>query len=100
MHCKSDVTHKLNRGEASIEDILFSLISNMINKGLAMIQQSRVSIKNLLVIGGLTLNKVVVQQLHQTLSEINVIIHPFSSLFEAYGTALLVQDVPTKENPH
>ncbi|WP_457559765.1 acyl-CoA dehydratase activase [Candidatus Harpocratesius sp.] len=99
VHCKSDVTHKLNRGEASIEDILFSLISNMINKSLAMIQQSRVSIKNLLVIGGLTLNKVVVQQLHQTLSEINVIIHPFSSLFEAYGTALLAQDNPINRKP-
>lgn len=94
VHCKSDVTHKLNRGEAAVEDILFSLISNMVNKGIAMIKQSRVSINNLLVIGGLTLNRVVVKQLKQYLPDINIIIHPYSSLFEAYGTSLLVEEAP------
>ncbi len=99
VHCKSDVTHKLNRGEASIEDILSSLISNMINKGIAMVHQSRVSVQKLLVVGGLTLNRVVLKQLRNSLPETEIINHLYSSVFEAYGTALLVKDKPINSKP-
>jgi predicted CoA-substrate-specific enzyme activase len=99
VHCKSDITHKLNKGEASIEDILSSLVSNMINKGIGLIYQSRVKPKKILVIGGLSLNKVVLQKLRKALPEAKVDKHEFSHVFEAYGTSLLVQDHPEYETP-
>ena len=99
VHCKSDITHKLNKGEASIEDVLSSLVSNMINKGISLIYQSRVKPKKILVIGGLSLNKVVLQKLHKALPEVQIDKHDFSHAFEAFGTSLLVQDHPEYEIP-
>ena len=52
VHCKSDITHKLNKGEALIEDILTSVLSSMVNKVMGLIFQSRVDVKSLLLIGG------------------------------------------------
>ncbi len=99
VHCKSDITHKLNRGEASLEDILSSLIVNMVNKGVSMIKQSQINLSSLLVIGGLTLNRVVPQKLKQILPNVTVSIHTFSHVFEAYGTALLAWDTPKHRTP-
>ncbi|QEE14272.1 acyl-CoA dehydratase activase [Promethearchaeum syntrophicum] len=99
VHCKSDITHKLNKGEASIEDVLCSLVSNMINKGIGLIYQSRVNLTNLLIIGGLSLNKVVLQKLRKALPEAHVDKLEFSHVFEAYGTSLLVQDNPEYKIP-
>ena len=85
VHCKSDITHKLNRGEASLEDILASVIVNMANKGVSLIKQSQVNPASVLVIGGLTLNRVVPQKLKKALPDVTVSVHPFSHVFEAYG---------------
>jgi len=94
VHCKSDVTHKLNRGEASIEDILTSVLASMVNKVLGLITQSRVDVKRLLLIGGISLNEAFVQILQEELGEIEVVIKDVSSVFEAYGTSLIVKESP------
>ncbi|TFH29683.1 MAG: activase, partial [Promethearchaeota archaeon] len=99
VHCKSDITHKLNRGEASLEDILSSLIVNMANKGANLIKQSQINPSSILVIGGLTLNRVVPQKIKNALPDVNVCIHPFSHVFEAFGTALLAMDSPVHRTP-
>ena len=99
VHCKSDITHKLNKGEASIEDVLSSLVSNMINKGIGLIYKSRVKPKKILVIGGLSLNKVVFQKLRKALREVQVDKNEYSHVFEAFGTSLLVQDHPEYKTP-
>jgi len=99
VHCKSDITHKLNKGEASIEDVLSSLVSNMINKGIGLIYQSRVKPKKILVIGGLSLNRIVLQKLRKALPKAQIDKHEFSHAFEAFGTSLLVQDHPEYESP-
>ncbi|MHA1854805.1 MAG: acyl-CoA dehydratase activase [Promethearchaeota archaeon] len=99
VHCKSDITHKLNKGEASIEDVLSSLVTNMINKGIGLIYQSRVKLKKLLLIGGLSLNRVVIQKLRKALPDVQVDIHDYSHVFEAFGTSLMVQDKPEFEEP-
>ena len=63
VHCKSDITHKLNRGEASVEDLLTSVLASMANKIKGLIVQSRVDVKKLLVIGGVSLNTANIKQL-------------------------------------
>ncbi len=94
VHCKSDVTHKLNRGEASLEDILTSVLASMANKVMGLIIQSRVDVKQLLLVGGVSLNDAFVQILRGQIADVDVVVKPESSVFVAYGTALLVKEKP------
>jgi predicted CoA-substrate-specific enzyme activase len=97
VHCKSDVTHKLNRGEASMEDILASVLGSMANKVVGLIYQSRVDVKRLLLIGGVSLNDAFVKILREQIDNVEVVVKPESSVFEAYGTALIVKEKPVFE---
>ncbi|MHA1685977.1 MAG: acyl-CoA dehydratase activase [Candidatus Heimdallarchaeaceae archaeon] len=99
VHCKSDITHKLNKGEASIEDILTSVIYSMVNKVLALIYQSRTQPKRILVIGGVTLNTTFVDMLREHLSETEVIIKEVSPVFEAFGAAQIAKEEPIYTSP-
>ncbi|NPD88896.1 MAG: hypothetical protein HGN29_09225 [Asgard group archaeon] len=94
VHCKSDITHKLNRGESSVEDLLASVLASMVTKVKGMMFQSRVDIKRLLVIGGLSLNDAFLKLLKEALEDVDVATKDVSPVFEAYGTALLVKDNP------
>ena len=100
VHCKSDITHKLNKGESPLEDVLSSLLSNMVNQALGLINQSKVKAKNILLIGGLSLNRTFVKKLRDRLPNVNVEITEFSPVYEAYGTALLVQENPQNLTPN
>ncbi|MHA1112439.1 MAG: acyl-CoA dehydratase activase [Promethearchaeota archaeon] len=94
MHCKSDITHKLNRGEEKLEDILYSVLYGMVNKVMGLIWQSRVEVKRVLLIGGLSLNDAFVHILRKHLQDVEVVIKNESAVYEAYGTALLVRENP------
>ena len=98
VHCKSDITHKLNRGESSIEDLLTSVLASMVNKVNGLIFQSRVDVKRMLVIGGVSLNDAFVKLLKEELEDVDVVLKDVSPVFEAYGTALLVKDSPEHED--
>lgn len=97
VHCKSDITHKLNRGEAPVEDLLKSVLASMVDKVNGLIIQSRVDVQRMLVIGGVTLNQAFIELLREELSDVEVVVKKTSPVFEAYGTALLVKDRPTKQ---
>ncbi len=97
VHCKSDITHKLNRGESSIEDLLTSVLASMVNKIRGLIVQSRVDVKKLLVIGGVSLNTAFIKLLKEELPNVEVILKDVSPVFEAYGAALLAKDNPIHE---
>ncbi len=94
VHCKSDITHKLNRGEALVEDLLTSVLASIVSKVQALIFQSRATVKRMLVIGGVSLNEAFIKILREEISGVNVVIKEVSPVFEAYGTALLVRDKP------
>ncbi len=94
VHCKSDITHKLNRGEASIADLLTSVLASMANKVMGLVIQSRMDIKRILMIGGVSINDAFVKILREQLENVEVVVNDVSSVFEAYGTALLVKDSP------
>ncbi|MHA1555316.1 MAG: acyl-CoA dehydratase activase [Candidatus Heimdallarchaeota archaeon] len=97
VHCKSDITHKLNRGEALVEDLLTSVLASMVSKVQAMIIQSRVDAKRMLVIGGVSLNEAFIKILREELPKVNIVIKEVSPVFEAYGTALMVRDNPVNQ---
>lgn len=99
VHCKSDITHKLNRQEASIEDILYSVHESMAAKIVSLINKSNHPSESILVIGGLSQNEVMIQTIQEKLVDSDITILPESACFEAYGTALLTLDKPEYITP-
>ena len=99
VHCKSDVTHKLNRHEATPADILRTLHDSMANKVVALLEKGQHPLHRVLLIGGVTRNTALLEALRGKLSGIELVLLPESAWFEAWGTALLTRDRPLHKSP-
>src|SRR5512147_2867044 len=99
VHCKSDITHKLNRNEATPEDILHTLHDSMSNKVIALLEKGAHELKRVLLIGGVTRNDAMLEALRAKLPSIEFVVLPESSWFEAWGSALLTRDEPRYSAP-
>ena len=99
VHCKSDVTHKLNRHEANPADILHTLHDSMANKLVALLEKGQRSLRRVLLIGGVTRNAALLEALHGKLPGTELVVLPESPWFEAWGTALLTRDRPLHRSP-
>lgn len=99
VHCKSDITHKLNRNEASAEDILRTLHDGMANKVVALLEKSQCELRRVLLIGGMTRNAAMLAALREKLATTQFIVLPESPWFEAWGSALLARDEPLYRSP-
>lgn len=99
VHCKSDITHKLNRNEATPEDILHTLHDSMSNKVIALLEKGPRDLKRVLLIGGVTRNEAMLASLRAKLPSTEFVVLPESAWFEAWGTALLVRDSPNEMAP-
>jgi activator of 2-hydroxyglutaryl-CoA dehydratase len=99
VHCKSDITHKLNRQEATPEDILHTLHDSMAGKVVALLEKAQRELKRVLLIGGLTHNAAMVAALREKLPVTEFSVLPESPWFEAWGSALIVQDEPLYQAP-
>jgi predicted CoA-substrate-specific enzyme activase len=99
VHCKSDVTHKLNRHEATPADILKTLHDSMASKVVALLEKGRNSPRRVLLIGGVTRNAALVAALRAKLPDTELIVLPESPWFEAWGSALLTRDDPVHKSP-
>jgi hypothetical protein len=108
VHCKSDITHKLNRKEASPEDILQTLHDNMASKVASLLEKGRRPLQRVLVIGGMSRNAALLAALRRILQggvALNravgyafahsagrpVVIPPNPELLGALGVALLAR---------
>jgi predicted CoA-substrate-specific enzyme activase len=100
VHCKSDVTHKLNRHEATPADILKTLHDSMASKVVALLEKGQNSLRRVLLIGGVTRNAALLDALKAKLPKVELIVLPESMWFEAWGTALLTRDNPLYKAPH
>ncbi len=100
VHCKSDVTHKLNRHEATPADILKTLHDSMASKVVALLEKGQNSLRRVLLIGGVTRNAALVDALRAKLHETELMVLPESEWFEAWGAALLTRDDPRYKAPH
>ncbi len=99
VHCKSDVTHKLNRHEATPADILHRLHDSMANKVVALLQRGQHTLHRVLLIGGVTRNRALLEALRAKLPGSELVVLPQSPWFEAWGSALLTRDNPLHKSP-
>jgi len=94
VHCKSDITHKLNRNEAAPADILHTLHDSMANKLVALLEKGQRARRRVLLIGGVSRNAAMLAALRSKLPDTEFVVRPESPWFEAWGTALLTRDQP------
>lgn len=99
VHCKSDITHKLNRHEASPADILHTLHDSMAGKVVALLDKAQRELRRVLLIGGLTRNEAMLAALRGKAAGIEFVVLPESPWFEAWGAALLTRDRPVHRAP-
>ncbi|MDO8546344.1 MAG: BadF/BadG/BcrA/BcrD ATPase family protein, partial [Nitrospirales bacterium] len=99
VHCKSDITHKLNRNEATPEDILHTLHDSMSNKVIALLEKGMRELKRVLLIGGVTRNEAMLAALRDKLPATEFVVLPESPWFEAWGSALIARDSPSEKTP-
>jgi len=100
VHCKSDVTHKLNRHEATPADILKTLHESMAGKVVALLDKGQTSLRRVLLIGGVTRNAAFLEALREKLPASELVVLPESEWFEAWGSALLTRENPLYKSPH
>jgi predicted CoA-substrate-specific enzyme activase len=99
VHCKSDITHKLNRNEATVEDILHTLHDSTASKVVALLEKGQCALRRVLVIGGVTRNAAVLAALRDKLPATEFVVLAQSPWFEAWGSALLARDEPVHASP-
>jgi activator of 2-hydroxyglutaryl-CoA dehydratase len=94
VHCKSDITHKLNRQEATVEDILHTLHNSMAGKVVALLEQAQHELRRVLLIGGVTQNRAMVAALRERRSATEFVVLLESPWFEAWGSGGRSSGVP------
>jgi len=99
VHCKSDITHKLNRHEATPEDVLHTLHASMAAKVSALLDKGPAELRRVLLIGGVTQNEAMVAALRAKRPTAEFVVRPESAWFEAWGCALLTRDAPRHRTP-
>ncbi len=99
VHCKSDITHKLNRQEASAKDILHTLHDSMASKVIALLEKGQSELGRVLLIGGVTRNAAMLAALRDKLPSTEFVVLPESAWFEAWGSALMTRDQPLHSAP-
>ncbi|HIQ21977.1 MAG TPA: hypothetical protein EYH34_12200, partial [Planctomycetes bacterium] len=99
VHCKSDITHKLNRHEATVEDVLATLHDSMASKVVALLERAPRRVRRLLAVGGVSQNRAMMAALRSKLADTQVVVLPESACFEALGTALVTRGRPQYRSP-
>ena len=99
VHCKSDITHKLNRNEATPEDILRTLHDGMASKVIALLEKAQRELPRVLLIGGVSRNAAMLAALREHQPGTVFVVRPESPWLEAWGSALLTRDEPLYRSP-
>ncbi|MCL2627125.1 MAG: acyl-CoA dehydratase activase [Oscillospiraceae bacterium] len=89
---KSDCTHKLNKREATKDDIVLSLSDVMAVKVIDFLKRAGIKSGSVVLTGGLTLNNHIVRFIKEKAPQINFIIPEQAPVFEALGAAVLANE--------
>jgi predicted CoA-substrate-specific enzyme activase len=89
---KSDCTHRLNKGQASKEDIVLSLCYVMASKIAEYLGKARISRGKILLAGGLSNTVFIKDYLQEMLPNAEFIVNEKSLVLEAWGAALLASE--------
>jgi predicted CoA-substrate-specific enzyme activase len=92
VHCKSDATHKLNKGECTRSDIVRSLIDSLAEKVCAMIEHSKWPMRTIVVSGGVAQNRAFLASLSQLMTGSEIIVKEESPYLGAFGAYLFASE--------
>jgi len=93
---KSDCTHRLNKREATKDDIVLSLSDVMAVKVIDFLKRAKVTSGKVVLTGGITLNRHIIRFIREKASQIEFIIPDTAPVFEALGAAVLAAKTGTK----
>ncbi len=96
---KSDCTHKLNKKEATKEEIVVSLADVMASKAAEFLTRARIESGRVLLIGGVTQNRFLLRLLKQKLPQLELVVPAQAPYFEAFGAAHLATEHGEKLPP-
>jgi predicted CoA-substrate-specific enzyme activase len=88
VHCKSDATHRLNKGECAPADIACSLIASLAAKTAALIVSAGWVRGDVLLAGGLAQIPQLVDEISRLLNGCRIEALPESGFLEAFGAAV------------
>ena len=86
---KSDCTHRLNKREATKDDIVLSLSNVMAVKVIDFLKRAKVTSCRVVLAGGITLNRHILRFIRQLAPDITFIVPEAAAVFEALGAAVL-----------
>ena len=86
---KSDCTHRLNKREATKDDIVLSLSDVMAVKVIDFLKRAKVTSGRVALTGGITLNRHIIRFIREKAPAIEFIIPETAPVFEALGAAVL-----------
>lgn len=92
VHCKSDATHKLNKGECTPADIALSLIVDLASKIAGLVESANWPKAHILLAGALNRNKLLVKELRRLIPDSNIEQLEESIYLEAYGAAIAAKE--------
>jgi len=88
---KSDCTHRLNKREATKDDIVLSLSDVMAVKVIDFLKRAKVTSGRVVLSGGITLNRHIIRFIREKAPQIEFIIPETAPVFEALGAAVLAK---------
>ncbi|MDR1400572.1 MAG: acyl-CoA dehydratase activase [Treponema sp.] len=89
---KSDCTHRLNKREATKDDIVLSLSDVMATKVIDFLKRAKVTSGRVVLTGGITLNRHIIRFIRKKAPEIEFVIPESAPVFEALGAAVLAAE--------
>ncbi|MBW2457293.1 MAG: hypothetical protein JRI68_22485, partial [Deltaproteobacteria bacterium] len=96
VHCKSDATHMLNKGECTPGDIAASLIGDLAQRASELARSAEWPLGTVVLAGGVTRNPVFVDHLDRLLPDSRIVVLPESSFLEAHGACLHARELPAE----
>jgi predicted CoA-substrate-specific enzyme activase len=89
---KSDCTHRLNKREATKNDIVLSLSDVMAVKVIDFLKRAKIQSGKVALVGGITLNRHIIRFIREKASTVEFLIPETAAVFEAFGAAVLAAD--------
>ncbi|MCL2374529.1 MAG: activase, partial [Treponema sp.] len=96
---KSDCTHRLNKRQATKDDIVLSLSDVMAVKVIDFLKRAKVTSGKVVLTGGITLNRHIIRFIREKAPAIEFIIPDTAPVFEALGAAMLAVQTGTPLPP-
>jgi len=99
VHCKSDATHKLNKGECTPGDISKSLIHDLAKKVSEMVELAQWPTRSIVLAGGVTQNNLFVENFKSYFKNSDITVLPESPCLEAFGASFFAEEGERKNDP-